>query len=79
MRFSQMIFFAYLMIYSINERAICIFTRNTKIKIPSEMEVAQRYKLLTLLAMLTMLTLLTLLTLLTWRTLSTGFTLLTWG
>ena len=41
-------------------------------KIPSEMEVAPRYKLLTLL------TLFTLLTLLTWHTLSTWFTLLTW-
>ena len=35
------------------------------------MEVAQRYRLMTLL------TLFTLLTLLTWRTLSSGFTLLT--
>ena len=41
-------------------------------KIPSEMEVAPRYKLLLLLALLT------LLTMLTWFTLLTCLTLLTW-
>ena len=44
-------------------------------KIPSDMEVAPRYKLLKL---LTLLTLFTLLILLTWHTLSIWFALLTW-